>query len=74
MDTILASPKEESRRIFYSGEKQVWDTHRDFSRHLREMASPVPDHRGEGNPEDVRPNSREPVTADPDASSSTSFR
>jgi hypothetical protein len=35
MDTILASPKEESRRTFYSGEKQVWDTHRDFSCHLR---------------------------------------
>jgi len=40
----IASPKEESRRTFYSGGK------------------------------DVRPNSREPVTADPDASFSASFR
>jgi len=50
MDTILASPKEESRRTFHSGEKQVWDSHSDLSSHLRKMASPVPGYRREGNP------------------------
>ena len=74
MDTILTSAKEESRRTFHSGEKQGFDTHSDFSRHLRKMASSGQYHRGEGNPEDVLLDPREPATADPDASSPSSHR